>query len=236
MRLPRWAFIAVGIVAVLIVGGYFLRGYLPWFGEGSRGKAAVVAPPRLIRAAAVEEKAVPVQVEAVGTVEPIRTVAIRSRVDGHVTDIRVKPGDLVQAGQVMFVLDQRPFRAAVDQAQAAVGRDQAAYLNAQEEATRQDQLMAKQLTTQQALDSAKAALEVTRQAVEVSKAAVDAAKLNLEFATIRAPIPGRIGKPNIDIGTIVRSSDAAAIVTINQTHPIYATFSVAQRYLSEIRE
>jgi multidrug efflux system membrane fusion protein len=222
-------------VAVLAGGGYLLRGYLPGQGDAAKGKPAAAAPPRLIRVAPVQEKSVAVQVDAVGSVEPMRTVAIRSRADGHVTDIRVKPGDLVREGQVLFVLDQRPFRATLDQAQAALGRDMAGYLNAQEEQERQVQLMAKQLTTQEAFDRAKTTLEVQKQAVEVSRAAVETAKLNHEFATIRAPITGRIGKPNVDIGSIVRASDSAPIVTINQIHPIYATFSVPQRYLTEIR-
>lgn len=226
---------AVGLLLVFVLGGYFFRTHLLGGEEGGKSRAHAGAPPRLIRVATVAEHAVPVQVDAVGTAEPIRTVAIRSRVDGHVTDIPVKPGDYVRQGQVLFVLDQRPFQAALDQAQAQLGRDVAAFANAKEELKRQAQLMAKQLTTQESYDTARTTAEVQRQAVEVSKAAVESAKLNLDYATIRAPISGRIGKPTVDIGSIVRASDSGAIVTINQTHPIYATFSVPQRYLTEIR-
>jgi multidrug efflux system membrane fusion protein len=219
---------------VLAVGGYLFRTWLPGGGEAVK-KGAAGPLPRLVRVAAVEQKPVPVQVDAVGTMEPIRTVAIRSRVDGHVTEIRVSPGDLVREGQVLFVLDQRPFRAVLNQAQAALGKDLAALHNAQEELERQTQLISRQLTTQEAFDRAKTTLEVQQQAVEVSRAAVETARLNLEFATIRAPFAGRIGKPAMDTGSFVRSTDSAPIVTINQTHPIYATFAVPQRYLTEIR-
>jgi multidrug efflux system membrane fusion protein len=230
----RWWAIGLGAAVVLLGGGYLLRGY--WFGGADgKGKVAAGAPPRLIRVATVEVRPVAFEVDAVGAVEPIRTVAIRSRVDGHVTDIRVTPGDRVREGQVLLVLDERPIRATLDQARAAQGRDLAALQNAMEDVDRQVQLMAKQLTTQEAFDRAKSAMEVQKQALEVSKAAVESAKLNLEFATIRAPISGRIGKPTVDIGSIVRAGDSAAIVTINQIHPIYATFAVPQRYLDEIR-
>lgn len=232
-RPRRWLW-AAGTVVVLVAGGYLFRAWLPGGGEAAK-KGAAGPPPRLIRVAAVEQKAVPVQVDAVGTMEPIRAVAIRSRVDGHVTEIHVAPGELVREGQVLFVLDQRPFRAALNQAQAVLGKDLAALQNAQEELERQTQLMARQLTTQEAFDRAKTALEVQKQAVEVSRAAVETARLNLDFATIRAPIAGRIGKPSVETGSFVRGGDSAPIVTINQTHPIYATFAVPQRYLTEIR-
>lgn len=227
---------AVVILAALGTAGYFLRGYLPGAGDdAAKAKAMAGAPPRLIRVGVVEQKEVPVQVDAVGSVEPIRTVQIRSRVDGNVTEIRVQPGDVVKADQVLFVLDQRPFRAALDQAQAALARDVAALQRAKDDFDRETQLMAKQLNTQQQYDTAKTTLDVQKQAMEVSRAALETAKLNLDYTTIRAPIAGRIGKPAVDIGSIVRASDAGAIVTINQINPIYATFSVPQRYLTEIR-
>ncbi len=231
----RWISLSIAVIAVLAAGGYLLRGYWPGGGEPSKGKTAAGIPPRLIRVTPVEARAVPVEVGAVGSIEPLRTVAVRPRVDGQVTEVRVQPGDRVREGQVLFVLDQRPLRAALDQAQAALGRDLASLQNATEDQDRQVQLMAKQLTTQEALDRANSALAVQKQAVEVSRAAVESAKLNLDYATIRAPIPGRIGKPAVDIGSIVRAGDSTTLVTINQIHPIYATFSVPQRYLSEIR-
>jgi multidrug efflux system membrane fusion protein len=233
----RWLLVGGVLLAagalILLVRAFWPAPVTP--GAPGPGKGAGGMPPRTVRVGAVESRPMPVQIAAVGSVEPMRTVAIRARVDGNVTELRVKPGDLVKAGDSLFVLDQRPFRAALEQAKAALARDKAGLENARQDMQRQQQLWDKQLTPQEAYDRATTALDQSAQALANSRAALDNAQLNLEYATVRAPISGRIGKPAVDIGSMVRANDPSVIVTVNQISPIYATFSVPQRYLADIR-
>ena len=234
---PRRRLLILGIAAAFILLAVLIRAFWPASsssptaaGPGRGGAAA-----KTVRVGTVETRSMPVQISAVGSVEPMRTVAIRSRVDGNLTELRIKPGDLVRANDPMFVLDQRPFRAALEQARAAFARDKAGLDNARQDMQRQQQLWDKQLTSQETFDRSKTQLDQATQALANSQAAMENAQLNLEYATIRAPISGRIGKPAVDIGSMVRGNDPSVLVTINQISPIYATFSVPQRYLTEIR-
>ena len=240
-RRRRWWI--VGVVAVVLILLWLLRAQLAptlpgpvagWLGVGA--KAGFAPPPRLVGAAKVVVKAVPVQVSAIGSIDPLRTVNVKSRVDGQVVAVKFKQGDAVKAGDVLFLLDDRPAQAALLQARAALDRDMATLENQKREYARQEQLMAAKITTQQDYDAARTAVAVTTQTIEVDKATIDNAKLTLDYNTIRAPISGRTGKVLIDLGNVVKANDTVHMVTINQIQPVYVTFSVPQRYLDEIRE
>jgi multidrug efflux system membrane fusion protein len=178
---------------------------------------------------------VPVQVSSIGTIDPLLTVNVKSRLDGQVVAVRFKPGDAVKAGDVLFQLDDRPSIAALEQAKAALARDIATLENQKRDYARQEQLMAAKITTQQDYDAARTAVAVTTQVLEVDRAAIENAKLTLEYCTIRAPISGRTGKILIDLGNVIKANDTVSMLTINQIKPIYVTFAVPQRYLDEIR-
>jgi len=238
--LTRWQ-TWVGVVAALVLI-YLLRAQIAvilpapvalWIAPGKPGGFAI--PPKLVGVAKVAVREVPVQVTAIGSIDPLRTVNVKSRVDGQVLAVKFKAGDEVKAGEVLFRLDDRPAQAALNQAEAALARDIATLENQKRELARQEQLMAAKITTQQDYDSARTAVAVTSQVLVVDRAAIDNAKLILDYNTIRAPIGGRTGKVLIDLGNVVKANDTVSMVTINQIQPVYVTFSVPQRYLGEIR-
>jgi membrane fusion protein, multidrug efflux system len=233
----------VGGVAVALVVLWLVRGQIAPFLPapiagllGGAPKAGFAPPPRLVGAAKVMMKSVPVQVSAIGSIDAFRTVSVKSRVDGQVVAVKFKQGDAVRVNDVLFQLDDRPAKSALDQAQAALSRDTATLDNQQREFTRQEQLLAAKISTQQDYDAARTAVAVTTQTIASDKAAIDNARLTLDYDTIRAPIPGRTGKVLIDLGNVVKANDTVSMVTINQIQPVYVTFSVPQRYLVDIRQ
>lgn len=236
----RW-WIAGAIVLALAML-FFFRGTIalilpqPLAGWLAPAKTGVGAPPpRLVGVATATVRIVPVQVSAIGSIDPLRTVNVKSRVDGQVVAVKFKAGDAVKAGEVLFLLDDRPAQAALQQAQGALARDIATLENQKRDYARQEQLMAAKITTQQEYDAARTAVAVTTQILAVDRAAVENAKLALDYNTIRAPISGRTGKVLIDLGNVVKANDTVSMVAINQIQPIYVTFAVPQRYLDEIR-
>jgi len=231
-----------GAVAAALVLLWLLRAQLApllpgpvaeWLGAAK--PAGFAPPPRLVGVARAIVKAVPVQVSAVGNIDPLRSVNVKARVDGTIVAVLFKPGDAVKAGQVLFQLDDRTAQAALLQAKAAVERDLATLENQKREFARQEQLMAAKITTQQDYDAARTAVAVTTQTSAVDRAMIESAKLTLEYSTIRSPIAGRTGKVFIDLGNVVKANDTVPMVTINQIQPIYVTFSVPQRYLDDVR-
>jgi len=238
--LKRWKMWG-GVLAALVVL-YLLRAQIAvilpapvanWLVPGRA--AGFAPPPKLVGVAKVEVREVPVQITAVGSIDPLRTVNVKSRVDGQVVAVKFKAGDEVKANQVLFRLDDRPALAALNQAEAAFARDVATLQNQKRELARQEQLMAAKIATQQDYDTAHTAVAVTSEVIALDKAAIESARLTLEYNTIRAPIGGRTGKILIDLGNVIKATDTFPLVTINQIQPIYVTFSVPQRYLDEIR-
>jgi multidrug efflux system membrane fusion protein len=235
-RLRVWA-----IVAAVLVAGTLLRTQIaallpaPLGGLLAPRPAGFAPQPKLVGVVKAQAQAVPVLVTAVGNIDSLRTVSVKSRVDGQVIAVRFKPGDAVKAGDVLFQLDDRTAQAALQQAEAALARDTATLENQKREFARQEQLMGAKITTQQDYDASRTAVAVTTQVLAVDRAAIENAKLNLEYATIRAPIGGRTGKVLIDLGNIVKANDNVFMVSVNQIQPIYVTFSVPQRYLDDIR-
>lgn len=174
-------------------------------------------------------------VEATGTVEPIQTAAVAAQVDGILTKVEFREGDVVSAGQVLFQIDPQLFQAALQQAQGALARDQAMATSAARDADRYRDLAAKQFVTTQQLDQAVAASEGAMATVRADSAAVERARLNLQYATIRAPISGRAGGILLRAGNLVRASAGTPLVVINQMAPILVRFAVPATYLGDIR-
>jgi multidrug efflux system membrane fusion protein len=184
----------------------------------------------------VVQKPVAVTIPAVGTVEAISTVQIKSQVTGQLTGINFKEGDLVQKGQVLFTIDPRPFQAALEQAQAALARDTATASNQQAEESRFTDLYQRGLISREQYDAQTATAKASQSTLQVDQAAVDTAQLNLRYARITAPMAGRTGSLGVHVGDIVQANSAMAMIVINQVSPIYVTFSVPGRYLADIRK
>jgi multidrug efflux system membrane fusion protein len=183
-------------------------------------------PPVPVTIATAERRTVPFELAATGTVEPIQTVAVQAQVSGVLQRVAFKEGDEVKQGQVLFQLDPRPYRAAFEQASAFLARDQAQATNAAQEAKRYESLVEKEFVTSQQYDQVRTTAAAAQATLAGSQAALDQARLNLQYATIRAPISGRTGSLLVREGNLVRASSTEPLVKINQLRPIQVRFAV----------
>jgi membrane fusion protein, multidrug efflux system len=203
---------------------------------GCDRKAAPPNPPVPVTLGTAERRAVPFELAATGTVEPLQTVAVMPQVSGLLMRIAFTEGQEVQKGQILFQIDPRPFRAALDQALANLARDSATAANAEQDAKRYAALAGKEYVTAQQYDQARTTASAAEATLAGSRAAVQQARLNLQYATIRAPIAGRTGSLRVRQGNLVRTSDATPLVTINQIRPILARFAVPAANLGLIQQ
>jgi len=205
-----------------------------------------------------------INLNALGTVTSLATVTIRTQISGYLTRVDFKEGQDVQKGDLLFVIDPRPFEAAlrqteaalnqrqaeVRQAQAAVERDTAQLANARVQERRYRELVAKELIAREQYDQLntnlsameatveadRAAVENARAALQAAQANIDNARLQLGYTTIRAPIDGRTGNLLVQNGNILKANDDNPIVVINQVHPIYVSFAVPEQHLGDIKK
>jgi len=195
-------------------------------------------PPRPtvpVTVAPVTQRSVPEEISAIGTVTPLQSVAVRAQVSGVLTKVAFQEGDEVQAGQLLFQIDARPFQAALDQSVANLAKDHATLVNARQEVTRYQTLVQNDLATEEQFDQFKANAGAAEAAVTADSAAVQTARLNLEYTTIRAQIAGRTGNLLIREGNLVPANGTTPLVIINQIRPISVSFSVPQRFLDDIQ-
>jgi multidrug efflux system membrane fusion protein len=188
-------------------------------------------PPVAVSVATAERGDAPYVIASNGIVEPMQTVAIQSQVGGILTAVKFKEGDEVKAGDVLFVIDPRPFKAALDQAVAGLARDKAQAESAQRDADRYAALVLKDYVTKSQADQAFANAAAQRAMVEADRAALDNAQFNLENATIKAPITGKTGSLQVKQGNLVKAGSPPPLVVINQIHPILVHFTVPDREL-----
>jgi multidrug efflux system membrane fusion protein len=197
-------------------------------------------PPRMekvpVTAATVIQKAVPIQLRAIGNVEAYSTISVKSQIEGVLTRVHFKEGQYVNKGDIIFTIDPRPYEAALKQAEANLAKDNAQLENAQKEASRYEDLVKKGYVAQEQYDQIRtnaAALEAT---VNADKALVENARLQLKYCYIYSPINGRTGNLIANEGNLIKANADNPMVTINQIQPIYVTFSVPEQYLNEIKK
>jgi membrane fusion protein, multidrug efflux system len=204
-------------------------------GAPKKGEAKGRPPGAPVTAAVVVESDMPVILVAPGTVEPLANVTVKTRVDGQINEVRFKEGDFVKAGDVMFLLDDRLVKAQIAQAEASIAKDQASLRDAEATMARRMALIDKKIVTEASLDQSKFAVEGFKASIAAGQALLDSQKTQLDYLTIRAPISGRTGTINAKVGTMVRGTDSLALVTINQTKPIWVTFALPQSDLAAMR-
>ena len=207
--------------------------------QAGGNNAAQNRPPVNVRIGKAERGALPLVTEAVGTVQPIASVALRSRIDAQIDSILVPDGAAVKAGDVLVKLDSRQIEAQIKQAEATLAKDRTALEQAERDVARFSELVSRQTGTQVALDNAKTSAAAARAAIMGDEAQIENLNVQLSWYTIKAPITGRVGTFSQKAGNIIRSGDATAtgtFTTIVQTTPIYVSFSVPQRLLSDLRE
>jgi multidrug efflux system membrane fusion protein len=184
---------------------------------------------------AVQRRDMAVTVQAIGNMAALNTAVVRARVDGELKALHFKEGQMVQAGQLLAELDNRSQQVALAQAQGQLARDQAQLANAQLDLARYKDLLAKDSIAAQQVDTQEALVRQLKGTVQVDQAAVDNAQLQLSYTRITAPISGRLGLKQADLGSMVRSSDANGLVTITQTQPIALVFAVPEGLLPRMR-
>lgn len=202
--------------------------------SGSQDPPKPQAVPVLV--AAVEQKAVPVQLKTIGNVEAYATVAIKARVGGELKQVNFREGQDVHKGDLLFVIDPRPLEAALKEAQARLARDRALAKKAEEDARRYADLIRRDFVSREQYDQARATAESLAATVKADEVAVDNARLQLSYCYISAPLTGRTGNLKADQGNLIKADADTAMVVINQIQPIYLSFSVPQQHLPEIKK
>ena len=178
----------------------------------------------------------PIQLGELGTVTPLATTTVTPRIAGNITKIAFSEGQMVRAGQLLAVVDERPYVVALQQAQAQQARDQAALQNAQVLLKRDQTLLAQDSIARQDVDTQAATVKQDEGVVQADVAAVNNAKLNLGYCRIVAPIAGRAGLRQIDLGNYVTAGAATGIVVLTQLDPIDVVFTVPQDQLQQVAQ
>ena len=178
---------------------------------------------------------VPLRQDTVGRLAAFRSADVRARVPGVLQKRVYEEGSDVREGQVLFVIDPAPLRAALGQSRAALAQAQAGYANAKAAADRARQLLPQKFISGSDYDNALAAERSAAAAVEAGKAAVDSAEINLGYATVRAPISGRAGKQQVTEGALVGEGTATLLTTVDQIDPLYVNFTMSAAELDQIR-
>jgi membrane fusion protein, multidrug efflux system len=192
--------------------------------------------PVPVTVASTVQKTVPVQLRAIGNIEPFNTVSIKAQVNGQIARVHFREGQDVRKGDLLFTIDPRTFEAALKQAEAALAKDLAQAKYARDQANRYGALLKDGIVTQDQYDQLRANADAYDAAIAADRAAVDNARLQLAYCSIRAPIDGRTGNLMVQAGNLVKANDLPVLVTINQITPIYATFAVPEKDLLEIKK
>jgi multidrug efflux system membrane fusion protein len=233
------------LVVLVAAGGVFAatRGGL-WSGwSWSWSGGAVAQAPRAnaprsvpVEVATAIKKTVPVRIEALGSVTPIASVAIKSRIDTEIVGVHFSDGAMVREGEVLFTLDSRAIEAQIKQQQGLLEGAKANLEQAERDVARYIELLAKNATTQVTLNNARTQVNIWRSSVFAGTGQLENLNIQLGYCTIRAPITGRASMAAVKVGNLVRQADLIPLATIIQTAPVYVTFSVPQGYLPDLRQ
>jgi RND family efflux transporter MFP subunit len=233
MKKRIWILLA-GALGIVAVGAFVTRS--SWMG----GNASAQGPQRprtvSVEIAKAERKAVPVDVDAIGTVTPIMSVALKSRLETTIVTVHFDDGAKVSEGDLLFTLDSRQIEAQIEQAEGTLARDRAQLEGAQRDLRRYTDLVGKGATTQVNVDNAKTQADILTATIKANQAALDNLKVQKSYTEIRAPFAGRVGAANVKVGNFVRPADTQPLAVINQMAPVYVTFAVPQRVLVDLRE
>ncbi len=232
-RRKRWAIWAATLL-LFLTGGYLLsqRTSAPKpsakAGRGAGGSAIPVS------VATVQQGNMGEYISALGTVTPIYTVTVTSRVAGQLVAIHYKEGQMVHRGQLLAVIDPRPYQASLLSAEGQLERDQALLANARIDLDRYQMAYSQHAVPEQTVATQQAAINQDQGTVKVDQGSVDAAKVNVDYTQITSPIDGRVGLRQTDLGNIVAANGTAAIATITQLQPITVIFTMAEDFIADV--
>ena len=220
------ASIAAAAVAAAVVAGC---------GRSDAAKTPAAPTPVPVVVVAATQRTVPIEVDAIGTVVPVASVAIKARVDGELTGVLFKEGDFVRRGQALFQIDPRPMQAALAEAEANLARDRALADRAGRQDRRFGELRDQGYISKDAYAQYRTNAETAAATVRAGEAAVHSARLAVDYTHIDSPIDGVAGRLLLQRGNLVKANDTDPLVVINQVAPIYVEFAVPERFLPEIR-
>jgi multidrug efflux system membrane fusion protein len=237
MSLPprRW-FLYAAVALAFAAGVWFLAFHAQAKRPGNNfgGFRKGGAQPIPVRAVAAQRQELPVYLRAIGTVVPLNTVHVRSRVDGPLLRVLFQEGQQVEKGQVLAEVDPVPYRIRLAEAEAQVRQGEAQLLTARSDLDRLKPLAARNLVTPQQLEAQQAIVAQREASVAADQAQVEDARRQLAYTSIEAPIPGRVGLRQVDPGNLIRSNDANGLVVITQTRPITVMFTVPEIDLHKV--
>lgn len=249
-RPDRRILVAIGaLILSLVVGSVYRAGYLPGFRsekgagesgrrdrEGGEGEAGGRGAPVSVSTAPARVADVPVTIDAVGTVQALNTVTVRTQVDGRLLRLAFTEGQDVHKDDIIAEIDPALYRAQYEQVLAKKAQDEANLANARLDRERYQRLVEGKFLSQQQYSTQKALVQQLEAQVRADQAAIDSAKTTLDYATIRAPIDGRAGIRLVDVGNLLRASDQNGIVVITQIKPIYVMFTLPQQSLAAVQK
>ena len=229
----RGLWIAAGVVALIVLAIVVSRSGKSADAAKAAAKArSQAAIPVVVAEAKTAE--FPVYLNGLGTVTPLNTVTVRSRVDGQLLNVDFREGQLVQEGQVLAQIDPRPFQVQLTQAEGQLAKDQAALSSQQLDLNRFKDLVSQGLIPQQQVDAQVSLVDQTQAAIKTDQGTIDAAKLNLTYAKITSPISGRVGLRLVDPGNMVHATDTNGIVVITELNPIAVLFTLPEDSLQQV--
>jgi multidrug efflux system membrane fusion protein len=230
-RLSRPWLIALAVLLGALLLWWLLPGKPAQKPEGANGPWGGPVPVRLTEVGSGDFH---IELKALGTVTALNTVSVRSRADGELVKVLFEEGQLVKAGDLLAQIDPRPYQVALQQAEGTLAQNQSQLKNAEIDLARYQGLYAEDSIAKQTLDTQQALVGQYRGTVKSNQAAVAEARLNLEFTHIRAPISGRLGLRQVDLGNLVRSSDTTPLVVITQVEPIAVNFTLPEKDLPPV--
>ena len=192
-------------------------------------------PPPLVSVVKAQAQDVPVYLDEIGKSYAFQSVTVSPQVGGRITQRQFQDGADLTEGQLLFVIDPRPYQAQLDSAKGALAQARAALQLAKVEFARSSELFNSKVTAQQDYDTKKSTVEVDQAQVESAEAAVETAQLNLEYCYIHSPIPGRAGARLVDVGNVVQAN-TTGLLLIQRLDPIYADFTITERDLPDVQK
>lgn len=234
----RWLLVGVVVTAIALLLWWLwptaAETSKPQKPGGGRPGFGAFSGPTPVRVATVEQGQFEVYSKALGTVTPLNTVNVRSRVAGELVEVHFEEGQRVKAGDLLAVIDPRPYEVALQQAEGTLQQNQALLQNAQVDLDRYRGLFADDSIAKQTLDTQQALVNQYKGTLAANQAAVKEAKLNLQFTQIRAPIDGRAGLRQLDKGNLVAANDTTPLVVITQTQPMAISFTLPEGELPPV--
>jgi len=189
-----------------------------------------------VTAVPAARQTVPVYLTGIGNVQALYSVLVRARVDGTLDAVAFTEGQEVKKGDLLAVIDPRPYQAALDQASAQKAKDEAALANARLDLERYSRLARSQFASQQQVDTQKATVDQLAASIKADEASMESAGLNLSFTHIVSPLDGRVGLRLVDPGNLIHANDTGGLVTVTQVHPITAVFTLPEEALPRVIE